>query len=187
MNAANGNMAEYTVERKPVGKYLKYKIACIALYVLIVVGYLSLAVALGTYSVWIAVVTIPFVPLFILLLRHYVWNRYVNVEYKYEIVSAKILFYEVYGKVREHKIYERLISEYSLIAPVSEEYRDEYEKADVVRDFRGNQKSPDAYFMLATEPDGRTSVVFFEAAEKTLKAIKYYNSQNLVATKQTTR
>lgn len=187
MNAANGNMAEYTVERKPTGKYLKYKIACIALYILIVVGYLSLAVALGTYSVWIAVVTIPFVPLFILMLRHYVWNRYVNVEYKYEILSAKILFYEVYGKAREKKIYERLISEYTLIAPVEEKYREQYEKADVVRDFRGSQKSPDSYFMLATEPDGRTSVVFFEAAEKTLKAIKYYNSQNLVATKQTTR
>ena len=79
MNASGGNMAEYTVERKASGKYLKYKIACLALYVAIVLGYLCLTVALSTYGVWVAVVTLPFVHLFILVLRHYVWNRYVNV------------------------------------------------------------------------------------------------------------
>ena len=103
------------------------------------------------------------------------------------INSAYIIFYEVYGKQRESKIYERLISEYSLIAPVTEEFRDKYEDADIVRDFRGSEKSPDAYFMMAAEPDGKKSVVFFEAAEKTLKALKYYNSQSLVATRQTSR
>ena len=119
MNASGGNMAEYTVERKATGKYLKYKIACLALYAAIVLGYFSLTVALSTYGVWVAVLTIPFVPLFILILRHFIWNRYVNVEYKYEIISAKILFYEVYGKQRENKVYERLISEYALIARLS--------------------------------------------------------------------
>ena len=117
VNASNGNMAEYTVERKATGKYLKYKIGCLALYAAIVLGYLCTTVALSTYGVWVAVVIIPFVPLFIMLLRHYVWNRYVNVEYKYEIVSANIIFYEVYGKQRQNKIYERLISEFDLIAP----------------------------------------------------------------------
>ena len=150
-------------------------------------GYFSLTVALSTYGVWVAVLTIPFVPLFILILRHFIWNRYVNVEYKYEIISAKILFYEVYGKQRENKVYERLISEYALIAPMTDEFRDKYEGADIVRDFRGSEKTPDAYFMLANEADGKKSVVYFEAAEKTLKALRYYNSQNLIATKQTTR
>ncbi|MBQ8641675.1 MAG: hypothetical protein IJ480_05600 [Clostridia bacterium] len=187
MNSANGNMAEYTIERKATGKYLKYKIGCLALYAAIVLGYFSITVALSSYGVWVAIVIIPFVPLFIMLLRHTVWNRYVNVEYKYEIISAKIIFYEVYGKQRENKIYERLISEYDLIAPVTDEFRDKYENADVVRDFRGSENTPDAYFMMAMEPDGKKSVVFFEAAEKTLKALKYYNSQNLIATRQTTR
>ena len=187
MNASNGNMAEYTVERKATGKYLKYKIACLALYAAIVLGYICTTVALSTYGVWVAVVIIPFVPLFIMLLRHYVWNRYVSVEYKYEIVSAYVNFYEVYGKQRENKIYERLISEFILIAPMTDEFKDKYENAEIVRDFRGRPDTPDAYFMLAVEEDGKTSVVFFEAAEKTLKALRYYNSQNLVATKQTTR
>ena len=187
MNSSNGNMAEYTVARKATGKYLKYKIACLALYAAIVLGYICLTVALSTYGVWVAILVIPFVPLFIMLLRHFVWNRYVNVEYKYEIISAYIYFYEVYGKQRENKVYERLISEYDLIAPVSEEFRDKYEGADIVRDFRGTENSPDAYFMMAMEKDGKKSVVFFEAAEKTLAALKYYNSKNLVATRQTSR
>ncbi len=187
MNASNGNMAEYTVERKPVGKYLKYKIGCIALYAVIVLACLSLLVILGTYGILVAMPIITFLPLSILLLRHFVWNRLVNVEYKYEIISAKVLFYEVYGKTRENKVYERLISDYTLIAPMTDEYKDKYEKADIVRDFRGTPDSPDAYFMLADEPDGKVSVVYFEAAEKTLKAFKYYNSQNLIATRQTSR
>ena len=187
MNSASGNMAEYTVERKPIGKYLKYKLGCLALYAAIVLGYFSITVALSTYGVWVAIVIIPFVPLFIMLLRHFVWNRYVNVEYRYEIVSAYIKFYEVYGKQRENKIYERLISEFDLIAPVTDEFKEKYEGADVVRDFRGTVSSPDAYFMMAMEEDGKKSVVFFEAAEKTLKALKYYNSQNLIATRQTSR
>lgn len=187
MNSSNGNMAEYTVKRKATGKYLKYKIACLALYAAIVLGYLCVTVALSTYGVWVAIVIIPFVPLFIMLLRHYVWNRYVNVEYKYEIISANVIFYEVYGRQRENRIYERLISEFDLIAPVTDEFRDKYENADIVRDFRGRPDSPDAYFMMTMEEDGKKSVVFFEAAEKTLKALRYYNSQNLVATKQTTR
>ena len=187
MNSSNGNMAEYTVERKATGKYLKYKIGCLALYAAIILAYFCTTVALSSYGVWVAIVIIPFLPLFIMLLRQYVWNRYVSVEYRYEINSAYIIFYEVYGKQRESKIYERLISEYSLIAPVTEEFRDKYEGADIVRDFRGSEKSPDAYFMMAAEPDGKKSVVFFEAAEKTLKALKYYNSQSLVATRQTSR
>ena len=187
MNSSNGNMAEYTVERKASGKYLKYKIGCIALYAAIVLAYFCTTVALSSYGVWVAIVIIPFVPLFIMLLRHYVWNRYVNVEYKYEIASAYIYFYKVYGKQRENKVYERLISEFDLIAPVEDTYRDKYENADIIRDFRGTEKTPDAYFMMAMEEDGKKSVVFFEATEKTLKALKYYNSQNLVATKKTTR
>ena len=126
MNSSNGNMAEYTVERKATGKYLKYKIGCLALYAAIILAYFCTTVALSSYGVWVAIVIIPFVPLFIMLLRHYVWNRYVSVEYRYEINSAYIIFYEVYGKQRESRIYERLISEYSLIAPMTDEYKDKY-------------------------------------------------------------
>ena len=65
MNSSNGNMAEYTVERKATGKYLKYKIACLALYAAIVLAYFCTTVALSSYGVWVAIVIIPFVPLFI--------------------------------------------------------------------------------------------------------------------------
>jgi len=186
MNNGSGNAAEYTVARKPVGKNMGYKIGCLTLYVALVVGYLCLAVAMGTSSIVVVVATLPFVPLFFLLLRHFVWNRYVNVEYKYEIVSAEVIFYEVYGKQRQAEIYRHRISEFSLIAPVEAAYESKYTGADEVRDYRGDSRSSDAYFMLL-ENEGKRTVIFFEAAEKTLKALKYYNSKNLVATRQTSR
>jgi len=179
MNSGNGNVAEYTVQRKAQGKYMGYKIACILMYAAIVFAYLAVVTTLGTSSIVISIAVVPFVPLLILVLRHLVWNRYVNVEYRYEIASANITFFEVYGKQKQKQLYVRRISEFELIAPVTAEFKDKYEGADTVHEFRGNAASPDAYFMMATEQDGKKTVVFFEAAEKTLKAIRYYNSKAL--------
>jgi len=186
MNSGNGNVAEYTVQRKAEGKYMGYKIACLLMYALIVFAYLAVVTTLGSSSIVISIAVLPFVPLLFMILRHLVWNRYVNVEYRYKIESANITFFEVYGKQKQKQIYERRISDFELIAPVTAEYKEQYEGADTVHEFRGTAKSPDAYFMMAKEQDGKKTVVFFEGAEKTLKAIRYYNSKALKESVKTT-
>ena len=41
-------------------------------------------------------------------------------------------------------------------------------------DFRGNTASPDAYYAIL-EKDGKSTAVYFEATNKMLKVLKFYN------------
>ena len=65
-------------------------------------------------------------------------------------------------------------------------YEGEY-KAEVDRtgfeekiDLRSTPNTDQAYCVLYRKDDGKQGVVFLEACNKTLKAFKYYNSQNTV-------
>lgn len=180
----NANYAEYTVTQKAEGKYLKRKILCLALYAAIILGLVCLMVALSNYGVLVAIIVLPFVPLSIMVLRHTTWNRFVKVDHKYEVSSAKITFTEIYGK-KEVVVFDKLISSFSLIAPVTDEYKDKYEGADVYMDFRGSAKSPDSYFLLLEE-DGKKTVIYFEAITKAIKVMAFYNSKNTVMSKALT-
>lgn len=180
----NANYAEYTVSQKAEGKYLRNKILCLALYAVIVVALLSLMVALSNYGVLVAIIVLPFVPLSVMVLRYTTWNRFVQVDHRYEVASAKITFTEIHGK-KETVAFEKLVSSFSLIAPVSDEYKDKYEGADVYMDFRGSAKSPNSYFLLLEE-DGKKTVVYFEAITKAIKVMSFYNSKNTVTSKTLT-
>ena len=177
----NANYAEYTVTQKAEGKYLTYKLLCLALYAVLIIGLLCLMVALSNYGVLVAIIVLPFIPLSIMILRHTTWNRFVNIDHKYEVASAKITFSDIYGR-KEVVKYEKLISAFSLIAPVTDEYKDKYEGADVYMDFRGTVKSPDSYFLLLEE-DGKKTVIYFEAITKAIKVMSFYNSKNTVISK----
>lgn len=172
------NYAEYTVEQKAEGKFLKRKILWLTVYTLIVFIYVGIMVKLSNYGVLVAILTVPFIPLTIMVLRHFTWNRYVKIEHKYEVVNAKLKITELYGK-KEEVAFENLISEFSIIAPMDEEYRDKWEKADKILDFRGSYKSPDSYF-ARLERDGKSLVVCFEAINKMVKVMKFYNSSSTV-------
>ena len=94
----SGNYAEYTVPRKAEGKFLKAKLLWLAIYAVIVIAYFVLLLKLSMYGVLVVIITLPFVPLIFMTLRHLTWNKYVAVDHKYEIANAKITLYEVHGK-----------------------------------------------------------------------------------------
>ena len=77
------------------------------------------------------------------------------------------------------------ISEAELIAPLNEEYTPHaHAHADANRyEAISSFNASDIYFMTFTDKDGKPAVVFFEATEQMLKAMKYYNSKALVMTK----
>ena len=173
------NYTEYTVTQKAEGKYLKNKILWLAVYAVIIFIYVGIMVALSNYGVLVAILTVPFIPLTIMVLRHFTWNRYVKIDRKYEIANAKLKITEIYGPKREEVVFENLISEFSIIAPMDEEHRESWEKADRVMDYRGSKKSPDSYF-ARLERDGKSMVIYFEAINKMVKTMKFYNSSATV-------
>jgi len=174
----SGNYAEYTVSRKAEGKYLRVKIFWLAIYAVLLAIYLGVLVALSNYGIMLVIVTLPFLPLIVMILRYFTWNRFVAVDQKYEIANAKISLYEVHGK-KQVPVFSELVSTFTLIAPVRDEYKADYEGADTVIDFRGSFKSPDSYF-LRLDKDGKKTVIFIEATNKAVKVMKFYNSKGLV-------
>jgi len=174
-----GNYAEFAVSQKMEGKYKRNMLLCIALYAALIIGAFIVIFLAGQGLGTVLFVTIAACAFVIIpVLRHFTWNRFVKVDHKYVIESAKIRFSDNHGK-RDVVKFEKLVSSFSLIAPVTEEYKDKYEKADVTMDFRGSVKSPNSYFIL-DESDGKKTVIFFEATQQAIKVMSFYNSKGTV-------
>ena len=120
--------------------------------------------------------------LLFIILVFFSW-KLVKEDRKYECLNAKLVISELNEGIgsKPKVVSEELISAYSLIAPANEEYKDKWSQADEVKDFRGDSKSPDSYF-ARLERDGKTTVTFFEATNKMLKVMKFYNSKGTVVT-----
>ena len=172
------NYAEYTVAKKPEGSNLKKRIGLIVLYVLYITAVVILTIVTkGGGAMW----GFLFFLLFIILV-FFSW-KLVKEDRKYECLNAKLVISELNEGIgsKPKVVSEELISAYSLIAPANEEYKDKWSQADEVKDFRGDSKSPDSYF-ARLERDGKTTVTFFEATNKMLKVMKFYNSKGTVVT-----
>lgn len=170
------NYAEYTVAKKAEGSNLKKRVGLIALYVVVLaVIVVIIKLTSGAAAVWGGV-------LFVLLVA-LIWftQRLVKEERKFEVSNAKLVISELNASGKGRIVSEELVSAYSLIAPANEEYREKWTAADEVKDFRGDSKSPDSYF-ARLEKDGKSSVVLFEATNKMLKVMKFYNSKGTVVT-----
>ena len=174
-----GNYAEFAVSQKIEGKYKRNMLLCLAFYAALIIGAFLLIFSLGDGGGTVAFVIIAACLFAIIpILRYTTWNRFVKFDHKYVIDSAKIKFSDNHGK-KDIVMYEKLVSSFSLIAPVTEEYKDKYENADVTMDFRGSVKSPNSYFIL-DEEDGKKTVIFFEATQQAIKVMSFYNSKNTV-------
>ena len=58
---------------------------------------------------------------------------------------------------------------------MDEAHREKWENADRILECRGSLKSPESYY-ARLEKDGKSIVVRFEAINKMIKSMKFYNS-----------
>lgn len=174
----SANYAEYFVDVKKEGKYKMQRLMMIGLYVLVAVAILVVMLVL-TFP-WIGLL-IPFAVLFVKFLT---WP-YVSRAYYYTVDSSYFTVLKVYGGKFEDDFVKVKISEAELIAPLNEEYTPHaHANAEATRyEAVSSFGASDIYFMTFTDADGKPAVVFFEATEQMLKAMKYYNSKALVMTK----
>jgi hypothetical protein len=171
------NYTEYTVTQKSEGKYKARKRGMILIYVIFSLVYL---IACGVFFPF-ALMIYPLL-LFILI---FLTKKYIEVEHSYVTESGDITFYDVYGSKTRKERLKLKIKEMSAIAPMTDEYRSQFEADDFAEkyDFRGTVTSPDSYFGIF-EKDGKKCLVMFEAMEKSLNVLAYYNSST-VKTKTT--
>ncbi len=169
------NYAEYTVEKKAEGAHGRKGLTLILIYVIFCLG--GLVTFVGILKLWPVGAIIP-------LLTYILWGltwRYAQLEHHYEVANAKFRISNIYGRKRKETIFENLVSEFELIAPMTDEYKEKFENADEILDYRGSKKSSDSYFARLTK-DGKTTVIYFEAINKMLKVMRFYNSKGTVVT-----
>lgn len=166
----------YGVKKKPEGKYKLHRILMICGYVLFDLAYIIACTVLTKAAMFIALL-----PVLTWILSYFTW-LYVNIEYEYTIVGGNMKFMEVYGMRAFTEICAVKVSQMTIIAPYSGDYRKEADDAEIEKRCYcvSSMSSPDIYFGIYTE-GGKRCAVFFEATEKTLKVMKYYNGSIIMS------
>ena len=170
------NYTEYAVTQKPEGRYLGRRIFLITLYVIYAAAFMLLCLA-GPVKIPMLVSLLP-VTLWILIF--FTW-RYAAVEHEYMIASGTITFVNIYGSRTRRVLFSCVIKDMMQIAPLSDTAQYSFSDAAAVIDMRGSVKAEDGYFFTIKDADGKKVAVLFEATEKAVKIMKYYNPVTVVS------
>lgn len=173
----DGRSCEYTVLQKVEGKWKLYRILLILGYIVSALAYFFLCVAIKFYPL------ACFTPLFTWMLVFFTW-RYVSVAYRYEIVSGNWIFSRVLADRFHKKGFTLKIKDVERIAPHSdriERSRVEAYEAEKTIFWASSFDSPDLYFALYTDSDGKRTVLYFEATKRTLQLLSYYNKNTVLS------
>jgi hypothetical protein len=129
-------------------------------------------------------VLFAFAPVVIWMLVFFTWP-YFNVEHEYAMIGGNITFSEIFGGRKRKEKFSVRISSFDVIAPYDNDYKHEISayKATVEFNAFSSDKNPQSpYFALFTDEKGKKCVFFFEATNKALRIMKYYNAATVMTT-----
>lgn len=167
------NTYEYVVVEKAEGAQLVKKILgrC---------GLLFIVVAWVIFS-FLTYPGFAVLALVLLGVEIYVWKLF-NVELEYSMTSGIMTFSRIYGGMRRKKVLDVFIKDMREIAPVTDDTMEHLRSIGVEKDYLfASSASADDMYYATFDCDGRLSVVYFEATEKTLKILRFYNPATVVA------
>ncbi len=162
----------YGVKKKAEGKYKLHRILMVCAYVLFALAFFAFFVSMHM-PMFIAIL-----PLLTWILVYFTWYL-VSIEYEYTIVGGVIKMMEVHSMRYFRELAEVRLSGASKIAPYDGDHKKDADDPSVVNKIWGvsSADAQDIYYILYENEAGERSAVFFEATEKTLKVIRYYNDQ----------
>ena len=110
----------------------------------------------------------------------YFWKIF-NCELEYSMVSGQMTFSRIYGSRKRTKVLEVTIKDFREIAPRTAESDAKLKAQGVAKTymFASHSTAEDQYY-ATFEENGILCVVYFEATEKTLKILRYYNPVTVV-------
>ena len=172
------NIADYTVSKKVEGKY---KTQRILFWVVSIVAILALILVGCIINPFLGLALIVFSVMVIMALNYFLF-RYLKIEYSYAIENSELICTEIYGNTADKLLLRIKTSSIERVIPYEGEYKAEVDRTGFEEkiDLRSTPYTDQAYCVLYRKDDGKKGVVFLEACNKTLKAFKYYNSQNTV-------
>jgi hypothetical protein len=119
-------------------------------------------------------------PLSLLGVVLYFWKIF-NCELEYSMTSGIMTFSRIYGGMKRKKVLELVIKDFRACAPRTAESDADLKARGVAKtySFSSHSTAPDQYY-ATFEQDGQLCAVYFEATEKTLKILRYYNPVTVV-------
>lgn len=164
---------EFVVEEKTEGKRKLGKFLGRFGLLTVVLGFVLLCLATRLYPLAV-------LPLAMLGLVLYFWKIF-NCELEYSMTSGIMTFSRIYGGIRRRKVLELFIKDMREIAPrtVESDAKLKAQGMDKIYMFASHSTAPDQYYAVF-EKDGKRCVVYFEATEKTLKILRYYNPVTVI-------
>ena len=164
---------EFVVDEKAEGKRKLGKVLGRIGLLTIVIGFFIACLAVKLYPLAI-------LPLSLLGLVLYFWKIF-NCELEYSMTSGVMTFSRIYGGIKRKKILEVVIKDFRECAPRTAEVDAALKAKGITKiySFSSHSTAPDQYY-ATFEQDGHLCVVYFEATEKTLKILRYYNPVTVV-------
>ena len=167
------NTFEFVVDERPEGgrKALKFW------------GRFGLLAFVGAWVIvsFCTIFYLAVLPLAFLGVVLYFWKIF-NCELEYSMTSGIMTFSRIYGGMKRKKVLELFVKDMREIAPrTAESDARLHARGDVAKfySFSSHSTAPEQYYALF-EKDGALCVVYFEATEKTLKILRYYNPVTVV-------
>lgn len=164
---------DYTVTKKAEGKYRLNRFLMILGYVVFgMIFFFGLYLA-HLYQFIAFIILIEWIAVF------FTW-RYVSIEYRYETLSGGIKFYTVYGGKKKKLLLDMRIKDFLSIKPHDPEAEND-ECAEQMICLSSLKDVPDHYVATYKNAENKLCAVHFEATQKTLKILKFYNSETVVS------
>lgn len=179
MDTGMANYTEYRVEKhttsKDVWKRVFLTIAWFMLpMIFIIIGLSSTNLTWMVYLFPIGVIiAIPFG-------RHTLKMTYK--EYEYALVSGVMRFDIIDGTMKRKEWFEAKLGNMTMMAPYEGEYKAKADavNADIRYEAISSFDSPDIYFGIYNNEEGKQCIVFFEATNKLINLAKFYNRNVVV-------
>ncbi len=169
----DSNSMEYVVAEKAEGKKRLIKILGRAGLLTVISVFVILCFALNL--IWFAIIPMAFLGVVL-----YFWKSF-NVDLSYSIETGVMTFSRTHVGMRPKKILDVTIKDMKEIAPATDETAAHLTElgVDKVYMFASSSTAYDKYY-ATFEQDGHMCVVYFEATEKALKILRYYNAATVV-------
>ncbi len=169
------NTGDFTVKKKVEGSYRLHRMLYLVIFFAIMV---ILCVILATK---ISPFVIALVPLFGWIVWFFT-HRYVDIQYSYAIEDGEFIAVEIYGEKEDKLLLRTKMPNVLKTAPYEGEFKREVDslQADERIEVVGSMSDSNIYCSIYRTENGGKGLFFFNPAEKTLRAFRYYNSDNTI-------
>ena len=169
------NYAEFAVAKKPDGKLKMQK-------TLLILGYATYAILYCT--IFLIVVQMPaliaMLPLTLFIIYLCTW-RFTNLEFIYIVYQGMFHIYQNNGFNKAKEVFVAHVSENLGIVPLDDEYAEVFSDCIHTLDLSAGKGTSDRY-VAVFEKEGQKTAVYFTAATKLLRSLRYYGGEGVVLT-----